>query len=118
MVNIAMNPSANNMGVLRRIAPPHTVPSQLKIFTPVGTAMSIVERPNAETVTGPSPVANMWWAHTPQLMKPIAIPENTTTVYPKRGFREKTGRISETMPMAGRMRMYTSGWPNIQNRFW
>ncbi len=30
--------------------------------------------------------------------------------------RENTGRISDTMPMAGRMRMYTSGWPNSQNR--
>ena len=28
------------------------------------------------------------------------------------------GRISETMPMPGRMRMYTSGWPKIQNRCW
>jgi hypothetical protein len=29
--------------------------------------------------------------------------------------RENTGRISDTMPIAGRMRMYTSGWPNSQN---
>ena len=37
------------------------------------------------------------------------MPENTTTAYPNRGLRENTGRISETMPIAGRMRMYTSG---------
>ncbi len=27
----------------------------------------------------------------------------------------KTGRISDTMPKAGRIRMYTSGWPKSQN---
>jgi hypothetical protein len=32
--------------------------------------------------------------------------------------RENTGRISETMPIPGRMRMYTSGCPNNQKRFW
>jgi hypothetical protein len=89
----------------------------LKIFTPVGIAMSIVDKPNAETATGPSPDANMWWAHTPQPRKPIAMPENTTTAYPNSGLRENTGRISDTMPMPGRIRMYTSGWPKIQNRF-
>ena len=26
---------------------------------------------------GPRPEANMWWAHTPQPMKPMAMPENT-----------------------------------------
>ena len=70
IVNIAMNPSANSIGVVNRMAPPHIVPSQLKIFTPVGTAMSIVERPNAEFATGPSPMANMWCAHTPQPDEP------------------------------------------------
>ncbi len=78
-MNIAMKPSANSIGVLSRSDPPQTVPSQLKIFTPVGIAMSIVERPNAETATGPRPVANMWCAQTPQPRKPIAMPENTTT---------------------------------------
>ena len=27
---------------------------------------------------GPRPEANMWWAHTPQPMKPMARPEKTT----------------------------------------
>ena len=55
------------------------MPSQLKIFTPVGIAMSIVARPNAEVRTGPMPDTNMWCAHTPQPRKPIAMPEKTTT---------------------------------------
>ena len=74
-----MKPSANSIAVVSRTEPPHRVPSQLKIFTPVGMAMSIVERLNADTATGPRPVANMWWAHTPQPRKPIAMPENTMT---------------------------------------
>jgi hypothetical protein len=42
--------------------------------------MSIVETPNADWATGPIPLANMWCAHTPQPRKPIAMPENTTTL--------------------------------------
>ena len=118
IVNIAMNPSAKSIGVFIRSDPPQTVPSQLKIFTPVGMAMSIVESPNAVVATGPRPVANMWCAHTPQPRKPMAMPEKITTDRPNSGLREKTGRISETMPMPGRIRMYTSGWPNNQKRCW
>ncbi len=33
---------AHSMGVLKLIEPPHMVAIQLKIFTPVGTAMIIV----------------------------------------------------------------------------
>ena len=36
--------------------------------------------------------------------------------YPKIGFRLKTGRTSEMIPNAGRMRMYTSGCPKNQKR--
>jgi hypothetical protein len=41
-VNKAMKPKANNIGVTNRILPPYKVPLQLKIFTPVGTAIIIV----------------------------------------------------------------------------
>ena len=44
-----------------------------------GIAMSIVDKPNADTATGPRPEANMWCAHTPHPRNPIAMPENTTT---------------------------------------
>ncbi len=53
------------------------VASQLKIFTPVGTAMNIVDTEKAATDSGPMPEVNMWCAHTPQPMKPMAMPENT-----------------------------------------
>ena len=40
--------------------------------------MIIVDMPNAVLATGPSPTANMWCAHTPNPMNPIAMPLNTT----------------------------------------
>ncbi len=78
-MNMATNPSANSIGVASFIEPRQHVASQLKIFTPVGTAMNIVDTENAEIATGPRPTANMWCTHTPQPMKPMAIPEKTTT---------------------------------------
>jgi hypothetical protein len=78
ITNIAMNPIENSIGVAKRRSPFHSVPSQLKIFTPVGIAMIIVETANAVFATGPRPTANMWCAHTPNPMNPIAIPLNTT----------------------------------------
>ena len=61
MMNIAMKPSAKYIGVFIWIEPPHMVPIQLKIFTPVGMAISIVASENTESAIGPMPVANMWW---------------------------------------------------------
>ena len=43
---------------IERIA--QSVEIQLKIFTPVGIAMSIVVRLNTESAIGPRPTANMW----------------------------------------------------------
>lgn len=50
------------MGVSKVSDPRHIVPSQLKNFTPVGTAMSIVmnEKNGSRTL----PVTYMWWAQT------------------------------------------------------
>ena len=78
MVNIVTAPTENSIGVANQILPPHMVAIQLRIFTPVGTAMNIVDNENAATETGPIPETNMWWAHTPQPMNPMAIPEKTT----------------------------------------
>ena len=63
---------------MKLIEPPQSVAIQLKIFTPVGMAIRIVEMPKAEFATEPRPVVYMWCAQTPQLMKPMATPENTT----------------------------------------
>ena len=78
IVNSTTRPIANIIATVRRRRPPHIVASQLMIFTPVGTAMNIVDSENAATETGPMLEANMWCAQTPQPMKPMATPEKTT----------------------------------------
>ena len=65
------------MAVVNLSRPPYMVAIQFRIFTPVGTAMNIVASEKASTEIGPMPEANMWWAHTPQPMKPMAMPEPT-----------------------------------------
>ncbi len=42
MVNRKMKPIAHSIGVLKSIEPPHMVAIQEKIFTPVGTAITMV----------------------------------------------------------------------------
>jgi hypothetical protein len=63
---------------VKRSLPPHMVNTQLKILMPVGTAMNIVDSAKAERATGPMAEVNMWWAHTPKPMKPMAAPAKTT----------------------------------------
>ena len=59
MVNMDTTPEAKSIGVLKRIRPPHMVASQFRIFTPVGTAMNIVDTEKAATEMGPIPDTNM-----------------------------------------------------------
>ena len=66
---------ANIIAVVKLTEPPHIVPIQLKIFTPVGMAMSIVVTPKTVSAIGPMPTANMWCAHTPKPRKAISMPE-------------------------------------------
>jgi hypothetical protein len=49
-------------GVSKLSEPRHMVPTQLKNFTPVGTAISSVM--NAKNGSRTAPVVNMWCAHT------------------------------------------------------
>ena len=60
IMNIQTNPRANIMGVRIIRRPFQSVPIQLNIFTPVGTAMHMVRRENAAVATAPKPVVNMW----------------------------------------------------------
>jgi hypothetical protein len=76
-MNIQMKPRARTMGGVKRIRPPQMVPSQLKILTPVGTAMAIVRSEKAAVGTGPRPVVNMWWLQTAKPRKPMTAPEKT-----------------------------------------
>ena len=67
MTNIDTNDSACSIGVVNRMLPPHSVPSQLKVLIADGTAMTIVEIMNVVPRYGFMPLWNMWW---PQTMKP------------------------------------------------
>ena len=74
-MNIATSEIANIIAAVKRILPPHIVKIQLKIFTPVGIAISIVVTAKTESAIGPMPVANMWCAQTPKPRNAMRIPE-------------------------------------------
>lgn len=57
-VKVTRNPVAKIIGVSKVMEPRHIVPIQLKIFTPVGTAMSMVMREKNGNST--EPVTYMW----------------------------------------------------------
>ncbi len=105
---------AHSMGVSNVTEPRHIVPIQLKIFTPVGTAMSMVmsEKNGSRT----DPVTYMWCAHTVTERAAMEMVAYTRVLYPKIGLRLKTGNTSETMPKNGSAMMYTSGCPKNQKR--
>ena len=64
IVNTKMKPTAHSIGVSNVIEPRHIVAIQLKTFTPVGTAISIVAyMKKSWPVTG-MPVVYMWCAQT------------------------------------------------------
>ena len=51
--------------------PFHIVTIQAKNCTPLGIVMSRLTAEKNASASGGRPVANMWWTHTPKLMKPI-----------------------------------------------
>ena len=59
-----MNPRAHSIGVSNEMLPRQIVASQLKIFTPVGIAITIeLSMKKMSSPTG-IPTANMWCAQT------------------------------------------------------
>ena len=75
-----MNPSAKSIGVSKLRFPRQVVASQLKIFTPVGTATpSDVIMKNDCSQIG-SPTANMWCAQTSIEKKPMPTVESATAL--------------------------------------
>src|SRR5213593_5153516 len=75
IVKTTMKAIAKSMGVLKRSEQPQMVPSQEKIFTPVGTAMSMVDAMKKIWRASSMPATNMWWTKTPNERKPIATDE-------------------------------------------
>jgi len=80
MTKRMMNPSTNSIGVRSTGLPAHMVASQAKIWTPDGMTMrKLVSEMNPRPIVG-SPVANMWWTHTPKPSRAIAISARTMYV--------------------------------------
>ncbi len=78
MMNIAMKPIAKCMGVLIWSEPPHIVPIQLNILTPVGTAIrNVISEKNGRNTW---PVVNMWWAQTEKPRAPMPAVANTNAL--------------------------------------
>ena len=65
------NPIANSIAGSNVSWPCHIVPTQLKNFTPVGTAIRNVM--NEKNGSSTAPVVNMWCAHTVIDSPPIPI---------------------------------------------
>ncbi len=73
-----MKPTAKRIAVTNRSRPPIMVASQLKIFTPVGTAISMLAAEKKTFSPAESPTANMWCAHTLNDRNAIATDEPAT----------------------------------------
>src|SRR4051794_27054925 len=67
ITNIETKASAKHIGVVNRMEPRQTVPSQLKVLMAEGTAITIVENENVAESMRFMPLTNMWW---PQTMNP------------------------------------------------
>ena len=88
MMNIEMKPIANFIAAVKRICPPHSVAIQLKIFTPVGIAISMVESVKNSCPASGMPTVNMWCAQTMNDRNAIDAIAYTIASYPKIGFLE------------------------------
>ena len=71
-----MNPTAQSMGVLKWMRPPHIVANQEKTLIPVGTAISRVVSIIGTRSQGAMPATNMWCAHTEKPRKRIATSDS------------------------------------------
>ena len=96
---------ANSIGGSKDSEPRHMVAVQLKTFTPVGTAISMVDIMKNNCAAMGIPSTNMWWPHTMNDKNAIEAMAYIIDVAPNRGFRENVGRISEMMPKAGKIMM-------------
>jgi len=82
-VNKKINPKQNSIGVLYVTLLPINVANQLKILTPVGTAIIIVAAVKYPRVSTSIPTVNMWCAQTIKPSVPIPSMAYTIPIYPK-----------------------------------
>src|SRR5260221_13972626 len=88
MVKRPTSPIANFMAVENWMETPHMVKIQLKIFTPVGKAMSSGVTPNTVSPMAPMPTANMWGAQTPKTRNAMSMVGETMNGNTKIGLSE------------------------------
>lgn len=79
-VNRKIKPRAHRSGVSHLMVPPCRVASQLNTFTPVGMAIIIVAEVKYARVSTSIPTVNMWWAHTINPRRPMAIIAHTMPI--------------------------------------
>ena len=72
MMKVIMKPSDQIIGVSKRTRPPYMVNSQLKILTPVGTAMIALIVPNIALTSPPAPIVKKWCSQTMNEIRHIA----------------------------------------------
>src|SRR5438270_3825532 len=116
ITNVTMKLTVHNIGVSKRMRPRYIVNSQLKIFAPVGIEMIIVVIPKNAFTLAPAPIVKKWCSQTRYDRIVITTVAYTIEVYPNRRLPENVETTSDQIPNAGRTRMYTSGWPQIQIR--
>lgn len=75
-----INPRAQSRGVSHFTAPPWRVANQLKTLTPVGMAMIMVADVKYARVSTSIPTVNIWWAHTINPSRPMAIIAQTMPI--------------------------------------
>src|SRR5437899_4652944 len=95
----------NIIGVVNLTRPFHMVAIHAKNWTPLGKTMTRLTAEKNDIACTGMPVANMWWTHTPKLMKATAMRAVATQRYAAIGRRDITGMIIEIMPVAGTNRM-------------
>ena len=62
------------------------------------------------------PTVYIWWGQNTKPTTPIHTIAYAIPKYPKTGFLENVETIWLIIPKPGRINMYTSGWPKIQNK--
>src|SRR5437870_13769195 len=87
--NTETKPMANNIGVVKRILAPHSVPIQLKVLIAEGTPIESDKIENAIAEYGLMPLMHIWWPQTQKPSAPIAKIAKTIARYLKIGLRGK-----------------------------
>src|SRR5690554_438510 len=116
VIKVETIPIENNIAGFICKLPFQIVVIQLNAFTADGIAINSVVNVNTDPRKGFIPETNIWCPHTIVDKNAIASTEVIIALYPKIGLREFVANTSETIPIAGRITIYTSGCPKNQNK--